>query len=500
MELPAQGWPLGAGSISKFILHFENEWLKYFRKDITLAAMNILDNSDELRESGMQQPILFRAILSVGVIGTVAVHFGANIQNPLVFTISLVALIYLVASIWILFSFKKLEKMDTGCHFLGHVDALLMGVFICLLDFSPTTRLCFILVIQVQALAGGSLKLFLADNLALLLGIVSVTLFQQPDLMLTTAWTTDLAAALTLGTYAAARAGLARIDQARMLAAISELENQKVELKLSNYKLSKYLSPALRKAILSGKTVKLGTQRKKVTVFFSDIVGFSELAEETEADTLTELLNSYLTEMSDIALKFGGTIDKFIGDAIMVFFGDPVSRGAHEDSLACVSMAIAMQKRMKELLLRWKNQGIVNPLQVRMGINTGFCTVGNFGTEDRLDYTLLGTEVNLASRLESSAEPGEILISHTTYSLVKDTVKCNDKGTVTVKGFHTPVQVYSVVDLRKNLGKNNNYFELNTEGFSMYLDMEKIRNYDQKKIVESLANAYTHLKRKNLLK
>jgi len=184
----------------------------------------------------------------------------------------------------------------------------------------------------------------------------------------------------------------------------------------------------------------------------------------------------------------------------MVFFGDPVSRGAHEDSLACVSMAIAMQKRMKELLLRWKNQGIVNPLQVRMGINTGFCTVGNFGTEDRLDYTLLGTEVNLASRLESSAEPGEILISHTTYSLVKDTVKCNDKGTVTVKGFHTPVQVYSVVDLRKNLGKNNNYFELNTEGFSMYLDMEKIRNYDQKKIVESLANAYTHLKRKNLLK
>ena len=141
---------------------------------------------------------------------------------------------------------------------------------------------------------------------------------------------------------------------------------------MRSYKLSKYLSPALRKEILSGKEVKLETQRKKLTIFFSDIRGFSELVEEMEAETLTALLNNYLTDMSDIALKFGGTIDKFMGDGMMVFFGDPSSRGAKDDCLACVSMAIAMKKHMKELQLRWASQGIQKPMEIRMGINTGF--------------------------------------------------------------------------------------------------------------------------------
>jgi len=274
---------------------------------------------------------------------------------------------------------------------------------------------------------------------------------------------------------------------------LTELKQQMIQLKLRSYKLSKYLSPTLRKAILSGKEVKLETHRKKLTIFFSDIVGFSELAEEMETEALTALLNNYLTEMSDIAIKFGGTVDKFIGDGIMIFYGDPSSRGPKTDCVACVAMAIAMKKHMKALQLKWANQGIQKPLEIRMGINTGYCTVGNFGTENRLDYTVLGTEVNLASRLESSAKNGEILISHETYSLVKDLIVCEDKGEISVKGYPQPVRVYSAVDMRKNLGKNQAYFEEATDGFSVYMDVEKINNYDRERILKTLKSAAKRL-------
>tara|TARA_B110000503_G_scaffold142027_1_gene237462 strand:+ start:1224 stop:2480 length:1257 start_codon:yes stop_codon:yes gene_type:complete len=222
-------------------------------------------------------------------------------------------------------------------------------------------------------------------------------------------------------------------------------------LTLRTFRLCKYLSPALRKAILTGKDVKAGTQEKTLTVFFSDMEGFTKLAEELDPEQLTKLLNTYLTEMSEIAFRFGGTVDKVIGDAVMVFFGDPESRGVRSDAISCVSMALAMKKAMKELQARWRAEGINNPPALRMGINSGVCKVGNFGTENRLDYTLLGRAVNLASRLESSAQSNEILISKDTYDLVQDAVECADKGQISVKGFADPINVFSVTDLHKNL-------------------------------------------------
>ncbi|MDA9347877.1 adenylate/guanylate cyclase domain-containing protein [Porticoccaceae bacterium] len=222
-------------------------------------------------------------------------------------------------------------------------------------------------------------------------------------------------------------------------------------LTLRTFHLSKYLSPALRKAILTGKDVKAGTQEKTLTVFFSDMERFNKLAEELDPEQLTSLLNTYLTEMSEIAFRFGGTVDKVIGDAIMVFFGDPESRGVRADAVSCVSMAVAMQQAMQELQSHWRAEGIVNPPALRMGINSGVCKVGNFGTENRLDYTLLGRTVNLASRLESAAASNEILISKDTYVLISDAVDCIDKGRIKVKGFVAPVNVFSVTDLHKNI-------------------------------------------------
>ena len=136
-------------------------------------------------------------------------------------------------------------------------------------------------------------------------------------------------------------------------------------------------------SIFSGsKEVKIVSNRKKLTVFFSDIVDFTTTTDDLESEELTALLNHYLTEMSVIALTHGATIDKYIGDAILAFFGDPETRGVKEDALACVKMAVAMQKRVGELAVDWRNAGIETPLRCRIGIHTGFCTVGNFGSED----------------------------------------------------------------------------------------------------------------------
>ena len=221
---------------------------------------------------------------------------------------------------------------------------------------------------------------------------------------------------------------------------------------LSN-QLAKYLSPQVYESIFTGKQeVKIASRRKELTVFFSDIAGFTETTDRLESEDLTRLLNHYLTEMSQIALSYGATIDKYVGDAIVIFFGDPETRGVKEDALACVEMAIAMRKRMLELQDVWRASGIEKPLQCRIGINTGYCTVGNFGSEDRMDYTIIGGGVNLASRLEAAATPGEILISFETYANVRDRIHCEERGHISVKGIAYPVATYQVVDAYENLG------------------------------------------------
>ncbi len=286
--------------------------------------------------------------------------------------------------------------------------------------------------------------------------------------------------------------------QARsLLTAQRELERKQSESATLSRKLAKYLPPQVWGSIFSGQTdVKLQTQRKKLSVFFSDIKGFSEISEELQPEALTELLNSYFTEMSRIALKYGGTIDKFVGDAILIFFGDPTSRGHKQDAIACVSMAIEMRKRMKMLRQKWRQHGINKPLQVRMGINTGYCTVGNFGAETRMDYTIIGKEVNLASRLESVAQPEEILIAESTYNLVRDTVMCRDRGQINVKGFSKPVPIFEIVDLRKELGASQSFVECELDGFTMYVDIDKIRNYDKDRVIQALESASKRIKEK----
>jgi len=210
--------------------------------------------------------------------------------------------------------------------------------------------------------------------------------------------------------------------------------------------LKRYLPPQLVEIILSGeREVTVTSHRKKLTVFFSDIKDFTLTTDSMEPEELTKLLNHYLAEMSNIIFKYGGTIDKFIGDAIMVFFGDPVFENDKKHATNCVLMAREMQQKMKSLQQTWINQGIERPLQIRCGVNTGYITVGNFGSPQRVDYTIIGGQVNLAARLESKAKPGEVIISHATYAFIKDIIKCESKGEITVKGIARPIKIYKVL-------------------------------------------------------
>ena len=233
--------------------------------------------------------------------------------------------------------------------------------------------------------------------------------------------------------------------------AYDSLKEKNTRLEEISNRLAKYLSPQIYKNIFEAESEQMSDyKRKKITVFFSDIKGFTDLSDSLDPDLLAELINEYLSAMTDIALKHGGTIDKFIGDAILVFFGDPESDGLKKDASKCLSMAIAMQNKVAELDRNWReDRGIIDGLKVRMGISTGYCTVGNFGSVQRVDYTVLGSTVNLASRLESICQPRKILVAPETKTLLEKEFKFEAQEAIELKGFNKPVVPFQYVDLKK---------------------------------------------------
>jgi adenylate cyclase len=254
-----------------------------------------------------------------------------------------------------------------------------------------------------------------------------------------------------------------------------ELETANEFLASLSMKISRYLSPQIYKSIFSGqKDVTISTERKKLTIFFSDIKDFTATTERLQPEQITQLLNEYFTEMSGIALAHGGTVDKFVGDAMLVFFGDPETKGDAEDARACLRMAIEMQHRIASLNAKWRGSGIEHPFRVRMGINTGFCNVGNFGSNDRMDYTIIGAEAYLAARLQSIAEPGQIVISYETYAFVRDTVVARALPPITMKGISREVVPYVVSGVLDATGKTIQVFSEHMTGLDFYFNASMI--------------------------
>ncbi|WP_038345514.1 adenylate/guanylate cyclase domain-containing protein [Acinetobacter sp. A47] len=259
--------------------------------------------------------------------------------------------------------------------------------------------------------------------------------------------------------------------------------------------LSRYAPLQLWQSIMRGEAeAKIEYKRKKLTVFFSDIQGFTELSETLIPDDLAFLLNDYLSHMTEIAKQYEATVDKFMGDAILIFFGDPNSQGVEQDAKSCVEMAIAMRQQMKLLRERWKKMGYP-ALHIRMGISTGYCHVGNYGASHRMAYTIVGRDVNLAARLQSAAEVDEILIADDTHQLIKNEFLCVPKVPIYLKGIQGPVKTWQVME--KFTGKKSDtqkWFDFDYKGFHLVLNLEEVQNYEYPELVEILENMVERIK------
>ena len=252
-------------------------------------------------------------------------------------------------------------------------------------------------------------------------------------------------------------------------------------------RLSKYLSPQVYKSIFdeeeSGKKNKRKLCKKKFNNFFSDIVNFTDLSDSLEAEKLALILNNYLSEMSLIAINSNATIDKFIGDAILSFHGAPETLGDENDAINCISMALEMKERVKELQSFWIRQGVKGGLKVRYGISSGFANVGDFGSSVMSDYTAIGSSVNLASRLQSIAPENEIIISDTTYNLVKNQINCEEYEEITPKGFVRPVKTYKVIDFKN---KKNSKTKKSYSKKGNHVDIQIFDSSDMKAAMKEL--------------
>ncbi len=279
---------------------------------------------------------------------------------------------------------------------------------------------------------------------------------------------------------------LVKLNQ-NLKAQTRELDQRKTELEALSKQLAKYLPPQIHEALFAGNyDTRIATRRKKLTVFFSDIRNFTQTSETLQPEALTEYLNEYFSEMTRVALAHGATIDKYMGDAMMVFFGDPESRGVREDARACVEMALEMLERLKLLQRRWRANGFDQAFEIRIGINTGYCNVGNFGSEQRLSYTIIGGEVNLAQRLESHADVDGILMSYETWVHVQDLVDVEPRGAIQMKGIARNVKTFAVRG-RKLAGDSRNLSLEHPAGVVIDLDPASLPAGERGQLADQLA-------------
>ena len=180
-------------------------------------------------------------------------------------------------------------------------------------------------------------------------------------------------------------------------------------------------------------------------MLFADLEGFTDLMDTEDEQRVSEMLNGYFSLVSTLSAEFGGSANKFMGDGAMVFFGDPQTTDASGDALAAVGMALSLRQCFGQLAAPWRSQvSDRGALRIRIGIHSGYCLVGEFGSSQRKDYTALGSAVNKASRIEAIAAGNEILISDATRRLLGGAVRSRYRGEVALKGFSEKVSVYSV--------------------------------------------------------
>ncbi|WP_379543990.1 adenylate/guanylate cyclase domain-containing protein [Psychrobacter sp. R86515] len=247
-------------------------------------------------------------------------------------------------------------------------------------------------------------------------------------------------------------------------------------------KLTRFVPPQIWEPIVkSDSPVSVSNKRAKITIMFSDIVGFTELSDSLSSDNLADILNTYMHCMTSIADKHGAVLDKFIGDGMVCFFGEPNSRGSRQDALDCVAMAIDMRREMRTLRQKWRLMGFEG-LYIRVGITTGYCHVGNFGSNSRLSYTIIGKEANLASRLESCAGKDQILVSESTYDYICHNYECEHVAAFCLKGIDEKVDAWQVLDPSASTGHLSKWVDHTLPGFNLHLNFKDMKDNDYQDI------------------
>jgi adenylate cyclase len=233
------------------------------------------------------------------------------------------------------------------------------------------------------------------------------------------------------------------IENAQLYAQIKEEERIRD-------RLQRFFSPNVVHRIMSDeKTVSLGGESRAATILFSDIRGYTSLTERIHVLTSVEILNDFLSSMSEEIFLHEGTLDKYIGDCVMAIFGAPMSH--EDDALRAIKAAIGMKKRVGQLKEQWHDKldvSIRELFEIGIGIHTGEVIAGNIGSIKRMEYTVVGTAVNLASRLENAAKPGQILISRSTYACAREFIEVKKLPPLELKNISRPVEIYEVTGLK----------------------------------------------------
>lgn len=225
----------------------------------------------------------------------------------------------------------------------------------------------------------------------------------------------------------------------------ARLQAAHAELVRVNDLVARYAPRQVKQRILDGEhSPDYAPERLRLTLFFSDVVGFTQSSDEMDPESLAAGLNTYFAAMTEIAERHGGTVDKFLGDGLMIFFGAPVVGDDRQYARAAVTMALEMQQAMPALNQMWVGHGARRTLEVRMGINTGYASVGDFGSPTRKAYSAMGVQVNLAARIQAQCKPGRVLVSDSTWSLIRQDFDGVDEGALTFKGLHYPVRCYTI--------------------------------------------------------
>ncbi len=339
------------------------------------------------------------------------------------------------------FSCLRFFNHASGARYAMMVDAVVVGILIVAMKFDLLASLSFLVCLITGTLLIAP-PIVLAGCLVIVSLICGVSLsFHQ---VIAPGEVGNLFSAIPLMSFSGIAAYLCFRYTTGLVEGHREVGAENTVLLRRSSRLQPYISQHVFRTIADDNAV--ASQRRHLTVFFSDIEGFTHVMDRLSENTITGLLNEYLDEMAQIAHDFGGTVDKFMGDGVMVFFGDQQLSGAKQDALACVRMALAMRHKLHEIAQGWRRYG--PELHIRIGIHSGFCTVGNFGSAERMDYTAVGSAVNRASRLEGCAASDEILISGATHRLIHPEIRCRARAPVTVKGIAHAIPVYTVCELQ----------------------------------------------------